>query len=311
MSDNASMILRDRFDGESFVAGLFYKDNEEQRAGSFRFVRDASRASGSAVELTVAPSGRPSGQGFSERAEVWEHASVRADYGEAAWYAFSLKFDQPPTSDAHRMMVAQWKRAMNPGALGDYSPFLGIRIVRGEFAVTIDSDALATVPRPASAPLFGEGGGAAPAMQRRRAGQTRLLVATSSESLEPYARDFGLSSPDVRVTPRGGALPKPGTDWVEFVVMTKPGPGGNGAIELFANGAWIASATGRIGHESHELGRTQYFKFGPYRESGRSDRWSVRYADFARGPRCEDVAGPEICRQWAGLAPDPMAQAAV
>ncbi len=133
----------------------------------------------------------------------------------------------------------------------------------------------------------------------RPAGQTRLLVATSSVSLERLAGDFGQSAPDVRITPRGGTLPRPSTDWVDFVVMTKPGPAGDGAIELFANGAWIASAAGRIGHETHELGRTQYFKFGPYRESGRSDHWTVRYADFARGPRCEDVAGPEVCRLWA------------
>ncbi len=310
MADNASLILRDRFDGEAFApaAGLFYKDNEEQRAGSFRFVRDASRASGSALELTVAPSGRPSGQGFSERAEVWEHASVRADYGQTAWYAFSLKFEKPPTTDAHRMMVAQWKRAMNPGAVGDYSPFLGIRLVRGEFVVTIDSDALVTTPRPAEAPLFAPGGGPAPAMQRSRARQTRLLVATSAGSLERLAGDFGQSAPDVRITPRGGRLPRPSTDWIDFVIMTKPGPGGDGAIELFANGAWIASAAGRIGHETHELGRTQYFKFGPYRESGRSDHWTVRYADFARGPRCEDVAGPEIGRLWAARS-DRVAQA--
>ncbi len=300
MTDNAALILRDPFDGDSFSAsgGLFYKDNEEQRSGSFRFLRDPSRASGSALQLTVTPSGKPTGQGFSERAEVWEHASVRADYGRMTWYAFALKFERPPILDAHRMMVAQWKRAMNPGAPGDYSPFLGIRIVRGEFVITIDSDAVPSLPRPAETPLFLQTGAAAPAVQRTRARQTRFLIATSAEDLEPLSRDFSHSAADIQVTMRGGRLPEPTTDWVDFVIMTKPGPEGDGAIEIFANGEWIVSARGKIGHESHELGRTQYFKFGPYRDSGRSDEWTVRYADFARGPRCEDVAGPEVCQPW-------------
>ena len=140
--------------------------------------------------------------------------------------------------------------------------------------------------------------------------QIVMHVATSADDPGRFEADFSQAAPDVRITPRGGRLPKPSTDWIEFVILTKPGPRGDGAIELFANGVWIASAAGRIGHESHELGRTQYFKFGPYRESGRSDRWSVRYADFARGPRCEDVAGPEIRRQWAARS-DRTAQAAV
>ena len=293
------LILRDSFDAGSFAptAGLFYKDNEEQRAGSFRFVRDASHASGTALELTVSPSGRPAGQGFSERAEVWEHASVRATYGQEVWYSFSLKFDERPSADAHRMMVAQWKRAMNPGALGDYSPFLGIRIVRGEFAVTIDSDTLTTVGREPQIPMFSERDAPAPAMQRLRARQTRLLVATSAVDMARYAADFDQSAPDVRLVHRGGRLPSPSTRWIDFVIKAKPGPSGDGEVELFTNGDWIASVRGRIGHESHELGRTQYFKFGPYRESGRSDDWTVRYADFARGPRCENVAGPEVCRR--------------
>jgi hypothetical protein len=80
----------------------------------------------------------------------------------------------------------------------------------------------------------------------------------------------------------------------------KPGPGGDGEVEVFANDAWIASAAGRIGHESPELGPLQYFKFGPYRDGGRTDRWRVFYDDFARGPECGDVAGPSIRRLIEG-----------
>jgi hypothetical protein len=302
MADNSRFILRDAFEGDAFSpsSGLFYKDNEEQRAGSYRFQSDVVRSGRKALELNVAPRCRPEQVGCSERAEVWEHATTRASYGQAVWYAFSMRMDDPPPSAAHRYMVAQWKRAINSDAAGDYSPFLGIRIIRGEFAITIDSDAMPTIPRPAGVSLFSSGGAPAPARQRRSARQTRLLVATSADAASKGFEDFNDCAPDVRVIARGGRLPKPDSGWIDFVIKVKPGPRGDGEIEIFGNGAWIASVAGRIGHEGPELGRTQYFKFGPYRDGGQKDHWRVFYDNFARGPECSDIAGPAICRQLAG-----------
>ncbi len=134
-------------------------------------------------------------------------------------------------------------------------------------------------------------------MQRVRAKQTRLLVATSADTTSKGFDGFDSCAPDVTVIARGGKLPKAEAKWVDFVVKVKPGPRGDGEIEIFANGLWIASVSGRIGHESPELGQTQYFKFGPYRDGGQKDNWRVYYDNFARGPECSDIAGPEICDQ--------------
>jgi hypothetical protein len=109
-------------------------------------------------------------------------------------------------------------------------------------------------------------------------------------------RGFDNCAPDVTLVHRGGKLPKAEAKWIDFVIKVKPGPRGDGEIEIVANGQWIASVRGRIGHEGPELGLTQYFKFGPYRDGGQTDRWRVFYDDFARGPRCSDVANPDICR---------------
>jgi peptidoglycan/xylan/chitin deacetylase (PgdA/CDA1 family) len=303
VADKSKLILRDDFEGDSFspASGLFYKDNEEQRAGTFRFQSEIVRSGARALELTVTPQCRSSQEGFSERAEVWEHASVRAAYEQSVWYAFSMKLDDPPPSAAHRNMVAQWKRAINPNAEGDYSPFLGIRIIRGEFAITIDSDVMPTRPRVPGEEDFSCSGAPAPAMQRKRAKQTRLLIATSADGQAKGLEGFDSCAPDVLLTRRGGKLPKADSRWIDFVFKVKPGPRGDGEIEIFANGQWIASAAGRIGHEGPELGQTQYFKFGPYRDGGQKDRWRVFYDNFARGPNCEDVANPAICRLLKGV----------
>jgi hypothetical protein len=302
MTDNSQLILRDNFDGDAFSpsSGLFYKDNEEQRAGTIRFQSEVVRSGAKSLELTVAPLGPAGQRNLSERAELWEMKAVRLEYGQAAWYAFALKLDDPPPSAAHRYMVAQWKRTMNPNATIDYSPFLGLRIIRGEFAVTIDSDAMPSRRRLAGTPLFSSAGRPAPAMQRIRARQTRLLVATSAETSRNGFEGFDDEASDVQVIARGGKMPKAEPRWIDFVFKVKAGPNGDGAIEIFADGAWIASVSGRIGHQGPELGLLQYFKFGPYRDGGQRDHWRVFYENFARGPRCSDVAGPEVCEHLKG-----------
>jgi hypothetical protein len=297
--DPSQLTLRDDFEGVGFSpdSGLYYKDNAEQRAGRFRTQPDIFRGGAKGLELTVAPQCRPDQDGCSERAEVWERPEVLARYDRTLWYAFSMKLDDPPPSAEHRYMVAQWKRAILPKAEGDYSPFLGLRIIRGQFALTIDSDAMASRSRTASDQPLACAGGAAPAMQRARAKQTRLLIAASADADPAVFREYGACAPDIHVTDRGGKLPRLESRWMDFVFKVKPGPRGDGEIEVFADGRWIVSVKGRIGHEGPGLGPTQYFKFGPYRDGGRTDTWRVFYDDFRRGPACADVAGPEVCGQ--------------
>jgi Polysaccharide lyase len=299
LADASQLKLRDDFEGEGFApsGGLFYKDNAEQRAGKYRIQTDVVRSGSKGLALSVVPQCRADQSGCSERAEVWEKPEVLVAYDKTLWYALSMKLDDTPPSAAHRYVVAQWKREIKAGADGDYSPFLAIRIIRGDLAVTIDSDSMASRARKAEDEPLSCAASAAPAMQRADVRQTRLLVATSVDAKADSFGGYDTCAADISITKRGGRLPKAESRWIDFVIKVKPAPLGDGEIEIFANGAWIVSVRGRIGHEGPGLGPNQYFKFGPYRDGGQTDNWQVFYDDFRRGPHCEDVAGPSVCDQ--------------
>ncbi len=299
LADTSQLKLRDDFEGESFApaGGLFYKDNAEQRAGRYRTQTDVVRSGSKGLALSVVPQCRPDQRGCSERAEVWEKPEVLAAYDKTLWYALSMKLDDKPPSVSHRYVVAQWKREIKPGADGDYSPFLAVRIIRGNLAITVDSDSMPSRPRKADDGPLSCAAAATPAMQRADVKQTRLLVAASADAAPSGFGGYNTCATDISITPRGGRLPKAESSWIDFVIKVRPGPAGDGEIEIFADGAWIVSVKGRIGHQGPGLGPNQYFKFGPYRDGGQNDNWQVFYDDFRRGPACEDVAGPSVCGQ--------------
>jgi hypothetical protein len=302
LADPSQLKLRDDFAGDDFApgGGLFYKDNAEQRAGRFRMKSGGVRSASAGLELSVVPQCRPEQRGCSERAEVWEKPEVLAGYGATLWYAFSMKLDDPPPAASHRYVVAQWKRGIKPDAKGDYSPFLAIRIIRGQLALTIDSDAMPSRMRGGGDAPLACASDAAPAQQRGEARQTRILVTASPGARPEQFGGYDSCAPDVKVIRRGGVMPKADSNWIDFVFKVRPGPQGDGEIEAFANGAWIATVRGRIGHEGPELRDNQYFKFGPYRDGGQTDTWRVFYDAFRRGPACKDVAEAVICRQLDG-----------
>jgi hypothetical protein len=299
MADPSQIKLRDDFEGDTFspTGGLFYKDNVEQRAGTHRTQGDVFRSGKKGLALSVVPHCKPDQRGCSERAEVWEKPELLAGYDKTLWYGLAMKLDDSPPSASHRFVVAQWKREIHPGADGDYSPFLAIRIIRGDYAITIDSDAISSRATDAQDQPLSCANGAARAMQRAQAKQTRMVVAMSAGALPGNFAGFDSCAPGVTVIARGGQLPKAESRWIDFVIKVKPGPDGDGEIELFADDAWIVTVRGRIGHQGPGLGANQYFKFGPYRDGGLKTNWQVFYDDFRRGPRCEDVAGPAVCDQ--------------
>jgi hypothetical protein len=298
-SDPAQLRLRDDFEGPDFsgTSGLYYKDNEEQRAGHFRMQGAIVREGKGALEATVVPRCRPDAGKCSERAEIWERREVLAPYSATLWYAFSMRLDETVLHRDHRYVVAQWKRAIKPGAKIDYSPFLAIRIIRGQLAITVESDAMATRARRETDPPHACAGYGAPAQQRVKVQQTRLLVAVADRDRHELSPIFDACAEGAQVIPRGGQFPQTAAGWIDFVFKVKPGPKGDGDIEILANGAWIASVRGRIGHEGPDLGPNQYFKFGPYRDGGLKESWRVVYDAFRRGPACEDVAEPSLCRR--------------
>ncbi|MET0943744.1 MAG: polysaccharide lyase [Mesorhizobium sp.] len=287
-------VLRDGFDGSDFAeaGGLYYKDNFEQGAGTLEFQKSVSRDGGGALKLSVKAHCSPPSDSCSERAEIWEKTKLRVPYNEGVWYGFAVKFADPIPRDDHRYLIAQWKREIDPGAEGDFSPFLALRLRQGKLFATVETNYLPPARGIDSSGT--EGCEGTPVWLRPETNQMRALVATD-ESWTPDDNDlFHACTNAITITDHGNKLPAPASGWIDFAVYTKPGPDGSGRIELFANGKPVVTVKGHIGHADKGLGKNQYFKFGPYRAAHSGD-WTVYYDDFRRSPNCADVLSNGPC----------------
>ncbi len=288
--------LHDGFDGSDFSAagGLYYRNNQEQAAGTYKFQSAVKRTGAGALQLSVKSLCKPSDGGCSERAEIWEKTKLRVPYDVPVWYGFAVKFGDPIPVDDHRYLIAQWKREIGPKAQGDFSPYLGIRYSSGKMFITIETNYRA--PSDAK-PVAGVcPAGTTPVWLRQDTNQMRALV-VKPEGWVPADEERYTSCTDkIVVTDHGNPLPDVTSGWIDFAVLSKPGPDGSGHIEIFANGKWVVTVRGMVGHADFGLGKNQYFKFGPYRD-GAPNKWTLYYDDFVRSPDCEDVLkDKEACR---------------
>lgn len=303
-ADPTQIILRDGFEQNGFApeGGLFYKDNPEQRSGRVTFDRAAPYSGVGALTLTATPSCLPHAAGCSERAEVWERPDVLVPFRNTAWYGFALRLNDPLAQDDRRYVIAQWKREILPAAVGDYSPFLALRLYRGRLGITVETDLLPAYPIGGSERPSGCLPGEALVLNRPDAHQTRALVAMESGTTpENYPGYFDACAPGIRVTHHAD-LPSAQQGWIDFVVRSGPDPDGGGHIEILADGVHIVTVTGHIGHGGPGLDNNQYFKMGPYRAPAPLP-WSISYDDFRRGPRCSDVIRIGQCPPEPAQAP--------
>lgn len=288
--------LYDGFEGPDFAeaGGLYYKDNFEQTAGTVAFQKDVVLNGGGALKLSIKPLCGADMSGCSERAEVWEKTPLRVPYDRGVWYGFAVKFADPVPQDDHRYLIAQWKREIDPGAEGDFSPFLALRLRQGKLFATVETNYL---------PPSRDGGtglaaqcapGETPVWLRPETNQMRALVAADGAWAPEDGSLFHACTDKITLIDRGHPLPRPNSGWIDFAIYTRPGPDGSGQIELFANGKWIVTVKGHIGHADKGLGINQYFKFGPYR-AAHTTEWTLYYDDFRRSPRCEDVLKTAPC----------------
>ena len=290
IADDTSAKLFDSFDGSDFSAsgGLYYKDNAEQRSGKVEFQEQVTLDGGGALKLSVVPGCGVNSADCSERAEIWERPHLRVPYQEAVWYGFAVKFADPIPRDDHRYLIAQWKREIDPGAPGDFSPFLALRLRKGKLFATIEANHFAPVSSEPKGTPARCGEGRTPVWLRPDTNQMRALVATDGNWESEDGALFSACTDKITIIDRGNKLPAPDSGWIDFAIMTKPGPDGTGHIEIFANGLWIVTIKGYIGHNDPPLGDHQYFKFGPYRAAS-STEWTLYYDDFRRSPDCTDV----------------------
>lgn len=195
----------------------------------------------------------------TERAELWEPANRRLPFGTEVWYGFSMRVDGTvEPDDRRRLVIGQWKQA------GGKSPFVAQRFGNRNFHITFQQD--------------GPGGA-----------ECRVLLAYQNEPApQPDSIDQTTGQPcrsGVTVQ-RFGPLPSPFGAWTDLVYHVKGSAGTDGVLEVWANGALVARATGRIGYAE---GGKQYFKFGPYRD--RAPYATAAAIDsFARGDSFDAVA---------------------
>ncbi len=295
-ADPGSTVLSDTLDGPHFSesGGLYYKENFEQTAGTIEFQREVKRSGDGALKLSIKPICGSSMDGCSERAEIWEQTKLRVPYNEGVWYGFAVKFGDPIPQDDHRYLIAQWKREIDPGAEGDFSPFLALRLRNGKLFATVETNYIASTQSVAAGAGQGCNAGATPVWFRPDTNQMRALIATEASWTPQDGALYASCTDAIQVASHGNALPSPASGWIDFAIYTKPGPDGSGHIEIFANGKPIVTVRGHIGHADKGLGTNQYFKFGPYRASHTTD-WTLYYDDFRRSPNCADVLRDGAC----------------
>ncbi len=195
----------------------------------------------------------------TERAELWEPSRSRLPFGTEVWYGFSMRVDgSVPEDDGRRLVIGQWKQA------GGRSPFVAQRFRNRNFHVTFQQEAA-------------------------NGNECRVLLAYQSEPApQPDSLDLTSGEPcrsDV-VVERFAPLPSPFGAWTDLVYRIKGSAGTDGILELWADGALVARATGRIGYPG---GGKQYFKFGPYRD-GAPYATAAGLDSFARGASFGEVA---------------------
>jgi hypothetical protein len=288
--------LFDGFDGSDFSpqGGLYYRENFEQSAGTIEFQTDVKLQGAGALKLSVKPLCTVDDDGCSERAEIWEKTALRVPYTEGVWYGFAVKFGDPIPTDDHRYLIAQWKREIDPGAEGDFSPFLALRVRNGKLFATVETNYVAPGEVKPEAGGGSCAAGSTPVWFRPETNQMRALVATDPTWNDGDNDLYHDCTTAISVIDHGNKLPLPSSGWIVFAVYTKPGPDGTGRIDIFANGKPVVTIKGHIGHADNGLGKHQYFKFGPYR-AGHSNGWTMYYDDFRRSPKCADVMGEGPC----------------
>ena len=175
--------------------------------------------------------------------EIREAPEQRLHFGDEAWYAFSFRIDgRSPVTGDQRWQIGGWKQET------DGSPFLAQRFDNGVFHVTLES------------------------------GDSRVLVATSAGEAESFFAQlrndilsrFAFVSEASKYDGRDDVsieygpdpiLPDPRLGWVDMVYRVKGGLAGDGIVEIWANGRFIARASGTIG-VFDAVDPTQYFRFG-------------------------------------------------
>lgn len=208
--------------------------------------------------------------GRCQRNEIRIANRLRLRFGEEAWYGFSFKIaGEISEHGSTRWVIGQWKQESGG------SPFLAQRYDNGVFHVTVqDNDCRIIVA---------EANGHADSAHAHRANVGYSALAFLSDS------HFYDCDSDVRIEhgEEPPILPDPHEQWVDMLYRVRGGRNGQGLIEIWANGTFIARVQGSIGYDDAK-GPTQYFKIGHYRDPIAAAT-TLYFDDFRRGDNRDTV----------------------
>ena len=220
------------------------------------------------LALTVRPGDYNAGC-KCQRVELQEAGKVQPEFGSDLWYRFSLRITEfSGTQGNGRWVLGGWKQDV------DGSPFLALRFDGGVFYITMES---AQTRIMLGSTLLD----ARAFIQVMKGGQGQKLGFVTDRDL--YIGDSGVALKHGRVK----YLPDPRAGWVDLMFHISGGLGGDGIIEVFANGNLVVRATGRIGVDA-PVGSKQYFRVGHRRDKAATSA-ALLLDDFRRGPTRESV----------------------
>lgn len=201
--------------------------------------------------------------------EIREANNVRLQFGKDAWYAYSFKISgRGGDANKSRWQIAGWKQET------DGSPFISQRYDNGVFHITLESGS----SRVLIATAHGKADNFVSAMAKGLMSQFGFLTQKEKyDGKDDITLAYG----------KNPILPNPNRNWVDMMFHVRGGINGDGILEVFANGRFIARATGTIGVKDFD-GNSQYFRFGHNRAA--MPGTATLYLDrFRRGDTRADV----------------------
>lgn len=191
-----------------------------------------------------------------QRNELRLQNKYRHPIDDEYWYGLSFRVDGDiPTTGSTRWVIGQWKQTNGS------SPILAQRFDNGVFHITVQD------------------------------GHCRCRIAKASGDPDLKATPLSANplqcvwTPDNKTKDQGGdlkegddcateltvsrgehfVLPDPKAAWVNMIYAIRGGRDGNGKIDIYANGEFVARVTGPIGYDNWR-GQKVKFKIGMYRD---------------------------------------------
>lgn len=200
----------------------------------------------------------------AERAELWENKDYAPNFGDDAWYGFSMWIDNAsvPYGDFNRAVLGQWKANYDKNSPIDYSPFLSQRFTGGFYHITLDVDARQESnddgePKTCKILLAFMDGQPSPVESQLQLDRPAICETRLEH------QNYNLVPIEKIEIERNAYLPRPFGRWTDIIFHVKGGK--DGLVQVWADGTLIVTAKGWIGHKAG-VGKKQYFKFGPYRD---------------------------------------------